>query len=186
GRNVIAATVWNFGEDAPEAQVTLQTGFVLQSDSTTERIADTGPAWRCAVDQAYSPIVFTSGEMHGYYAAGPGDRVNAAQHPWDWQSAAFDDSSWQAPSTVGSAAGREARDVHSRWMLIQRTIPLMEERPERLQQLRRAEGVTPPPSFPSQAAPFVIPPNTTATLLLDQTWLTTAYPEVTVSGGKDA
>ena len=32
GRNVLAAVVWNFGEAAPEAQITLQTGFVLQGD----------------------------------------------------------------------------------------------------------------------------------------------------------
>ena len=63
---------------------------------------------------------------------------------------------------------------------------MMEERPERLQQLRRAEGITPSAAFPAQAAAFAIPPNTTATLLLDQTYLTTAYPELTVSGGRDA
>src|ERR1700683_111859 len=28
GRNTLAAVVWNFGDQAPEAQVTLQTGFV--------------------------------------------------------------------------------------------------------------------------------------------------------------
>ena len=31
--------------------------------------------------------------------------------------------------------------------------------------------MTPPTSFPAQPGPFTIPPNTTATLLLDQTWL---------------
>ena len=186
GRNVLAATVWNFGDDAPEAQITIQTGFVLQSDSTAERTADTGPNWRCALDQAYAPILFTSEQMHGYYVAGPGDRVAAALYPWGWQSPDFDDSTWSPPKAVSPAAGREARDVHSRWMLIERTIPMMEERTERLQQLRRADGVTPPAAFPAQPAPFSVPANTTATLLLDQTYLTTAYPEITVSGGRDA
>ncbi len=186
GRNVLAATVWNFADDAPEAQITLETGFVLQSDTSAERVADSGPAWRCALDPAYSRIVFSSGEMHGYYVAGPGDRVTAALHPWGWESAAFDDSAWAAPVTVGPAAGREARDVHSRWMLIGRTIPPMEQRPERLQQVRRADGVTPPAAFPAQPAPFTVPANTSATVLLDQTYLTTAYPELTLSGGKDA
>jgi hypothetical protein len=186
GRNVLAATVWNFGDDAPEAQVTLRTGFVLEGDNADSRIADTGPAWRCAIDRAYGPILFSSDDMRGYYVAGPGDRVNAALHPWGWETAAFDDSSWSAPTTVSMAAGREARDPHTRWMLIERTIPLMEERAERLQQLRRSDGVTPPAAFPAQPAPFVIEANTTATLLLDQTWLTTAYPELTVSGGAGA
>ena len=63
-------------------------------------------------DSAYSQLIFTSGEMHGYYVAGPGDRVAAALHPWGWQTAGFDDSGWSAPATVSPAAGREARDVH--------------------------------------------------------------------------
>ena len=33
GRNVFAAVVWNFGELAPEAQITLRTGFLLQGDT---------------------------------------------------------------------------------------------------------------------------------------------------------
>ena len=61
GRNVLAAVVWNFGEDAPEAQITLETGFLLQGDGPAERVADTGPSWKCASDQAYAPVVITSG-----------------------------------------------------------------------------------------------------------------------------
>ena len=40
--------------------------------------------------------------------------------------------------------------------------------------------------FPAQPEPLHIPARTHAVLLLDQTYLTTAYPELTVSGGKDA
>jgi len=123
GRNVLAAVVWNFGEQAPEAQITLQTGFVLQGDGETERVADTGPSWKCARNPAYSPIVVTSGAVRGYWAAGPGDRVDSATHPWNWESPAFDDSSWSAAVVVAAAAGREARDVHSRWMLVPPPFP---------------------------------------------------------------
>ena len=62
----------------------------------------------------------------------------------------------------------------------------MEERPERLQRIRRVAGIPQPAAFPAQPGPFEIPARTHATLLLDQTCLTTAYPELTVSGGKDA
>jgi hypothetical protein len=55
GRNVLAAVVWNFGELAPDAQITLQTGFVLQGDGEPERVADTGPNWRAIRDESYSP-----------------------------------------------------------------------------------------------------------------------------------
>jgi hypothetical protein len=71
-------------------------------------------------------------------------------------------------------------------MLEPRSIPLMEERPERLVSVRQSLGTTPSPSFPRQASPFEIPAHTRARLLLDQTYLTTGYPELVVSGGKGA
>src|SRR5690606_10067673 len=41
-------------------------------------------------------------------------------------------------------------------------------------------------NFPAEAASFVIPAHTTATLLLDHGHLTNAYPQLTVSGGRGA
>ena len=186
GRNVLAAVVWNFGEAAPEAQITLQTAFVLQGDGPAERTVDTGPNWKGKRDEAYSPLVFSSGDLHGYFVAGPGDRVVASAYPWGWEAREFDDSGWPAAQTITVAAGREARDPHTRWMLTPRTIPAEAEQLERLQKVRRATGIPAPDIFPGQSAPVQIPAQTHATLLLDQTYLTTAYPELTVSGGRDA
>jgi len=186
GKNVLAATVWNFSELAPEAQITLQTGFLMQGDSEAERAADTGALWKGMRSSAYAPIEFTSGQMHGYYVAGPGDRVTGSAQPWGWETAGFDDSTWRPAAVVSISAGREASDPHSRWMLVPRSIPAMEERPERLQKVRRATGIPMPSAFPAQAEKIQIPAGTRAVLLLDQTYLTTAYPELTVSGGKDA
>ena len=170
GKNVLAAVVWNFGEDAPEAQITLETGFVLQGDGDVERVADTGPSWKCVRDAAYSPAVITSGTVRGYWAAGPGDRVNAAAHPWGWESPEFDDSKWAPAVVVAPAAGREARDVHSRWMLVPRTIPMMEERSEKALTVRRG-------SLTNAA-------NSKTTVLYDQGYLTTAYPRLHGVGRK--
>jgi len=186
GKNVFAAVVWNFGEAAPEAQITLETGFVLQGDGETERAVDTGANWKSKRNEAYAPLVFSSGDMHGYFVAGPGDRVAAAAYPWGWESREFDDSQWPAAQVLTTAAGREASDPHTRWMLTPRTIPAEAERLERLQKLRRVAGIPAPAALPAQTAPVPIPARTHATLLLDQTYLTTAYPELTVSGGKDA
>lgn len=186
GRNVFAAVVWNFGDSAPEAQITLETGFLLQGDTAAERAADTGSQWKCLRNPSYSPLAFTHQQMRGYYVAGPCDRVEAARYPWGWETADFDDSKWEAARVVAVAAGREASDPHTRWMLVPRPIPMEEERPERLQKVRRASGVAQPAQFPAKAERLIIPPATRATLLLDQTYLTTAYPELEVSGGRDA
>ena len=176
GRNVIAAVVWNFGDLAPEAQVTLQTGFVLQGDTEAERVIDTGPNWRCLRDESYSPV--TSFGIRAYYVVGPGDRINASAHPWGWESPSFDDSRWPAAGVIGPAAGREARDVHSRWMLVPRTIPAMEERAEPPMKVRRVEGAA--------SWTGAVPANSKITVLFDQGYLTTGHPELIVSGGKDA
>jgi hypothetical protein len=61
-------------------------------------------------------------------------------------------------------------------MLVPRTIPMMEEKAERPMMM----SGTPWAGKTTTAA------QAKATLLLDQTYLTTAYPEITVSGGKGA
>src|SRR5205085_5071679 len=86
GRNVLAAVVWNFGQWAPEAQITNQTGFLLQGDTPTERIVDTGASWRCIRDEAYQPIPISYADVHGYFVAGPGEQIDGARYPWNWQS----------------------------------------------------------------------------------------------------
>ena len=53
-----------------------------------------------------------------------------------------------AAVVISPAAGREAQDVHSRWMLVPRNIPAMEERPERLLKVRRAAGIADAGGFP--------------------------------------
>jgi len=45
GKNVIAATVWNFGTRAPVAQMSNRTGFLLQGDTAAEEIANTDGSW---------------------------------------------------------------------------------------------------------------------------------------------
>lgn len=192
GRNVLAAVVWNFGPHAPEAQISAGTGFLLQGDTEAERIVDTGPAWKCARDEAYSPLPVTDKDVNGFYVAGPGERVSAAAYPWGWEQADFDDSGWRQAAAGERGTPREVWDnrieqqwelATATWLLVPRNIPPMEEAPLRLARLRQSAGLTVPESFPARRSPFKVPSNTKARLLLDQNYLTTAYPELTVSGG---
>ena len=177
GKNVLAAVVWNFSDLAPEAQIYLQTGFLLQGEGV-----DTGTAWKCERDEAYSAVSVTTAQLHGYYAAGPCDRVDASKHGWGWETPGYDDSNWKNASIVVPAAGREASNAPSRWMLVERPIPLMRETPEPIGKVRRATGVP----QPERLAQFTIPARTHATLLIDQAHLTTGHPELTVTGGKES
>ena len=185
GKNTIAAVVWNFGQYAPEAQLTWQTGFLLQGDTATERAAvDTGRKWRCLHDEAYSPLPVTHGEVRGYFVAGPGERIDASRYAWGWESIEFDDSHWPEAAVLSNGAARDASDGPNRWMLTPRTVPMMEERPERIVSLRESTGIQPPGKWPASPEEFTIPARTKARLLLDQTYLTTGHTELVVSGGK--
>lgn len=62
----------------------------------------------------------------------------------------------------------------------------MEETAERIATVRQASGAAVPAGFPKQAVAWSVPANTKARVLLDQSYLTTGYPEVIVSGGKGA
>ena len=184
GKNVLAAVVWNFAQYAGEAQITYQTGFLVQGDTADERAVDTGKLWKCVRDEAYQPIALQL--PRAYTAVGPGERVEADRYPWGWERPDFDDSKWQAAEPGKAGSPRDSVNAPSRWMLVPRPIPMPELKPERLMRVRQSSGVTVPGGFPQQAARIEVPASTKARLLLDQNWLTTAYPELLVSGGKGA
>ncbi|MFL6352848.1 MAG: alpha-L-rhamnosidase N-terminal domain-containing protein [Bryobacteraceae bacterium] len=186
GRNVLAAVVWNDGVYRAVAQITNQTGFVLQADRPEDAVVNTNASWKCIQDRAYSPQPLPPEQDTGYYALAANERFNGNSYPWGWQQTDYDDSSWLGAHELSHAAPRDARDAPNRWMLTPRAIPLEEQRPQRVLKVRKAEGIAVPQNFPAQALPMTVPAHATASLLLDQTYLTTAYPAMTISGGKGA
>jgi hypothetical protein len=191
GRNVLAAVVWNYGELAPEAQTTWRTGFLIQGDAAAERVANSDESWKAARNTAYSPIPFTHAQLRGYYVVGPGERVEASKHLWGWETPAYDDGAWATavpvvPDGRAHGAPRAMQDAPNRWLLVRRSIPLMEETPERLAAVRQSVGIAVPAGFPGAPAPITVPARTRARLLLDNARLTTAYPVLEYSGGAGA
>src|SRR5947207_3683895 len=55
GKNVIGATVWNFGTQAPVAQLTSRAGFILQGDDEAEQIANTDDSWEVEIESGHRP-----------------------------------------------------------------------------------------------------------------------------------
>ncbi|MGH9582836.1 MAG: alpha-L-rhamnosidase C-terminal domain-containing protein [Bryobacteraceae bacterium] len=183
GKNVLAAAVWNGGPHRAIAQDTNETGFLLQAEAPEHWFVDSGKLWKCIRDMAYSPLKLPPDQIIGYQALGPNERVDGKKYPWGWQLPDFDDSAWGQAAEISRAAGRDSRDAPNRWMLTRRYIPLAEMKPLRLVSVRKSEGIVPPAGFPREAHAFAVPAHAVAKLLLDQSYLTTAYPELTVSGG---
>jgi len=209
GKNVLAAVVWNWGATRPVAQHSYRTGFLAQGDGEREAaLVNTGPGWKLLVDSAYAPIVITNATVRSYYAAGPGETVDGQRYPWNWEQPSYDDSRWLSVALsprAEASAPLAAFDVpagaaivgrpHLRgsigpttgetfgWQLTPRSIPPMDEMPQRLTSIRRAVGMAADDALLRGGADIVVPTHGRASLLLDQSHTTNAYPVLETSGG---
>ena len=183
GRNVLAAVVWNDGPNKAIAQISLRTAFVLQSENPA---VNTSRNWKCLADKAYTAQPLPRDQNTGYWAVGANERLDAQQYPWGWNQVDFDDSAWPAAREIGSAPLRSSSEESPLRLLEPSPIRLEEQTPERFAKVRQSTVPEASEGFLSGRAPLSIPANTKASLLLDQGYETTAFPELTVSGGKGA
>ncbi len=184
GANSIAATVWNYGEERQEAQISYQTGFILQGNTQDEAVVNTSNTWKCMEDKAYGPL--QPELIYTYYAAGPTDRVDYNLYPSGWQMAGYDDSKWQPAQQMFEGLPKGVFNYTLGWMLTPRPIPQMELTMQRLQSVRLSTGANVSSAFLQGGNSFTVPANTKVSLLLDQSFLTTAFPVLQFSKGKNA
>jgi len=184
GKNVVAAIVWNYGDVRPEAQISYQTGFILQGKTENEKIINTNSTWKCRRDSSYSPK--EPKLIYSYYVAGPGETIDYNMALKEWKNAGYDDADWLFAQQITQGLPKGVFGFGLGWMLVSRTIPEMELTPQRLQKVRKAEGFQLPENFPLQKESFTIPANTKVSILLDQGYLTDAYPVLQFSKGKNA
>lgn len=186
GSNIIGATVWNWGDLRPGAQISHRTAFLFQSDDPADSAIDSDPSWKVFWDHAYS--FYPPEDIGAYYAAAPGEHVDAQLYPWGWEQPGFDDRKWSAASDVAApmARGTNAYGEASDWQLVPRTIPAMEEQPTRFTAVRRTVGLSPAPGFLEGKSPLTIPAHSKVSLLLDQGHMTMGYPVLVASGGRGA
>ncbi len=146
--------------------------------------ADTGPGWKCVHNPAYSPSTVTAAEVRGYYVAGPA-------------------TGWSGTISMGlgrrrlrrfrMAAGgqssrwRRARGQRSAYALDAGAAAIPEEK--RRSDCRSAAGQRRwhrPAVFPARPEPLHVPAGTARHAAARSDLSTTAYPELEVSGGRDA
>ncbi len=60
----------------------------------------------------------------------------------------------------------------------------MEESFQRLNKIRRTDGISADNAFLTGKSPMIIPANSNVSILIDQEYLTTAFPVVDISSGK--
>ncbi len=195
GRNLLSAVVWNFGTQAPAAQITDRTGFVVQGDGDAAAAASTDASWECAVEPGHQPWPeglkpLKEGDPQ-YLVVGPGERLDAALY--DWAAEAMPEpgapggryapavvSAIASPRSIAEAPGY-ALTPDGR-LLVPDELPPMEYRPVPAGRVVKAEGAS-AGAFP-EGGPAVVPPRTKASFLVDRRELVTAYPELAFSGGR--
>lgn len=184
GTNIIGATVWNFGLMAPAAQISLQTAFILQGNSEVEQIVNTNASWKVLQNESYQPELASIRALRTYHVVGPGDRVDAAKYPWGWEKSGYNDQDWEKVRSlaVGQTFGL---GTDGDWRLMPRDIPLMDKYPVKIQNVRRVEGGLEAGGW-QNGSPVEVPANMTVSILLDQEYLVTGYPQLIVNGGEGA
>jgi alpha-L-rhamnosidase len=195
GENFITATVWNFGIYAPVAQISDRTAFLLESEATGDASISTGggksEAWQVKIEPGHQPLDRSSVSMKEYFASGPGEQIDAAHYDWNWNVPAAADLAWvRAATPMRDAIYPGVNKAHSAdttgdnpWGLIPDELPAMEFTPTSPGQIVRS-SLPALSAFP--AAAVTVPAGAHVHLLLDRKTLTTAYPRLTVSGGKNA
>lgn len=184
GDNIIAAKVWNEGDLKAVAQFSYRTGFILQGTSEETKVVNTNETWKCIEDKSYTPL---RQRVRGYYAAGAGEKVDMHLRVKEFETLSFDDSDWEPAEPVFERSSRGMGfNTRGGWTLQPSVIPPMELTYQRLLQTRKAEGVRVPSSFPAEKTSIQIPAGTKAKILLDQSFLTNAYPTLIFSGGENS
>ena len=178
GDNRITATVWNWDQAAPMAQMTARTGFYVEAEAPALSLLDSGPNWRVRIDKGYS-VKSPLGRlirMGWYYAAAPEEKVDAAERDWSWDGPQEDATAWQA--AVPALKPNEPAP----WHLIPDPLPQMRFDPADPGHVVRSD--LPADDFP--AKPLVIPAHKTVHILLDRGTVSAAYPRLETSGGAGA
>ena len=214
GTNLITATVWNFGVYAPIAQMSDRTSFLLESEATGADSISTPAGWLVEQEQGQRPVPRVANGFWAYMASGPGEEIDAAKYDWNWLDSGVTGPSWLvATSAIRESIYPDVNKGHSTdttgdnpWGLVPDELPAMEyiaTDPGKVVRadLSEAHSVSilmgeesahvtvqtdssSLSSFPRK--PVVIEPGKHIHLLLDRETLTTAYPLLTVSGGKGA
>lgn len=185
GKNHIAVKVWNMGKLKPLAQISHQTGLIIQGNSSKEKIINTNKTWQVSPDKSYS--FYRINHLKRFYAAGPGEKFDGQKHPWNWKTS--ENTAWR--NAKEGPNGQSLKSLSSTGkpsghLLFPSPLPAMEAKKQAFQSIRRLEGISNANALLAEEGSVTIPANKTVTMLLDHGQLTNAYPQLYYSQGKNS
>jgi hypothetical protein len=197
GKNTIAAEVINWGPKRSFTYFSQMTSFIMQGDSEAEKIVNTsGGSWKCMHNEAFNPkIVAWMTDRNtidfGLYVGNPTDSIRAELYPWGWERVDYDDKGWLPAKWCDFAGGRNSQFAggilySGGKLLIPRRTGLLKETRVPFTSIRRMTGIEKNDDFLNGKGTLTVPANKKVSFLIDQSYETTGYPEMVVSGGKDS
>ncbi len=183
GNNQISVKVWNMAQLKPVAQISYETGLIVQGNTERESAVNTDKSWRVTTDKAYS--FYRIDHLKRYYASGPGERFDGKLHPWNWETSDAN-ANWVAAKEGLAGASMKSWSGTGRTegrYLFPRAIPMMEATQQSFAAVRRTEGIDNANALLKPNESLEIPANSTVKILLDHGHLTNAYPQLSYSRG---
>jgi hypothetical protein len=183
GQNDIAAVVWNFSiPSGPMSQISSRTGFYFKAEDNAFASLNSGPNWRVKLDRGHrsvSGMGQINKQFKGlYYVAAAPETIDAAAADWDWKTGPIEaDTSWHA------AAPATDEKQPARWNLSTDPLPEMSYRRIDNGKVVRTDLLE-AKNFPASAV--TIPARTHTRILVDQGYMTAAFPKLSVAGGEGA
>ena len=197
GKNVIASEVVNWGPKRSFTFFSQMTSFILQGDGENGKLVNSsGGSWKCMNNLACSPktvewMTDRNTIDFGLYVGNPTDSIRADKYPWGWETPDYDDSKWLPAKWCDIAGGRDQQFAGGILygggkLLIPRRTGILKETKVEFNTIRRTSGIEKNENFIHDKGSLVIPANQKVSILIDQTCETLGYPEMLVSGGKNA
>ncbi len=189
GENIATVKVVNYGKRRFLGFQSLYTALMVNGVTENAKPLTTkgpGDGWKCHLDDSYKALEVhwrSTGEnriIGGFYANNPTDFVDMNQHPTGWTTLKFDDTIWQSTAFYESASSMGGAIAY---LLEPRNLPLLSWDTESVGTMVRSTN-TVTTSFP-ESGTLHIPANTTVSFLIDKKKVTSGFPELRFSGGKN-
>lgn len=184
GNNVLAAMIWNMGEYAPVAQISSQTGFLVQGNDSLTQGFNTDASWKVLRDSAYQPCALETGNvLHSYFVTGPGDAVQGSRYPWGWEEINYSDTAWMNAAIINTPVVTKGYGTDNLWTMSPRAIPQMERKKEQMDRIVTISGINEEKDFLGGKEALTIPAHKKVSILIDQGYETIGYPKLKISNG---
>ncbi len=181
------------GKEVALAEMHSDSGFILAGgvfkDGSLIHGLETPGVWKCNLDESrrHRPLD-ADYDLRTFAVISPMETFIRCKYPAGWTNHSFDDSGWLAPCDSGPAVFREKmEDPYTKWWLVPRTVPMMEEKDGVFSSLLSCAGLGSDKehsSWLSGDSPLTVAGN--AKIVLDAGALTTAFPILRISGGAGA